>query len=494
MPRVTRWWRPIALCVLAACASDPGVRSQHADSVPPTTSAGPTSTDPAPITWPTGPPDNGASGADGADGVGDTLFPALGNPGLDVSHYTVELTYDAEGQVEGVVAIDLRLTEDRETITLDSLGPQVSAVTLAGRALPFSPEPPELLIDIPDSAAGTALELVVRYTVHPASASSGVGVEVGWIATPGGSYVLNEPDGAHTWLPCNDHPSDQATFTFRITVPEGTSAVANGALVERTASAGTATFVWEEQRPMATYLIQLLTGDYEIVEAAGPAGLPLVSAVLAADRPSAQPALDLIGEQIAFFTEVLGPYPLDRYGIAITDSVPGLAMETQERSMFSRDDVLGPFPPSDLFAHELAHQWFGNAVTPERWIDIWLNESFATYAAWMWMEHSEVATVEMMADLALDSRYPSATGRPTVDEMFGYNSYDGGAVVLHALRGEIGDDAFFALLRRWVADNNGTAQGTEDFIALAEEVAGRPLGEFFDAWLYAEVVPSSYPR
>ena len=473
-------WSLFALCVLVACAPDPGVRSRRVDPIG--------SVDP------TAPPTVPIAGVEGVEGVGDALFPDLGNPGLDVAHYDVALSYvPGSGLVAGVVTLDIVLTTARDTITLDSLGPTVSEVEVDGSAVPYEAQPPELLIDIPDSAAGDQLQVAVRYEVRPQSMASDTGISLGWFETPMGSYVLNEPEGARFWLPCNDHPSDKASYTFHITVPVGTVAVANGALTDRQVGLAEETFVWREERPMATYLVQVLTGDYVLVEGSGPHGLPLTSAVLDADRELAQPSLDLIGEQIAFFETQMGPYPLDRYGIAITDSYPGLAMETQERSMFSRDDVLGPYPPADLYAHELAHQWFGDAVTVEEWGDIWLNESFATYAAWLWMEH-EGASLDALAEGALATRYPGSTGHPSVSEMFGYNSYDGGAVVLHALRKEIGDEAFFTVLRRWVAENNGTARSTDDFIALAEDVAGESLTNFFATWLFATTLPTQFPR
>jgi aminopeptidase N len=220
--------------------------------------------------------------------------------------------------------------------------------------------------------------------------------------------------------------------------------------------------------------------------------------VLRADRQRVQPYLDSIDDQIDFFDDWFGPFPLDRYGIAITDSFSGLAMETQGRSLFSRDDLDGEagYLQEMLLSHELAHQWFGDAVTPLQWRDIWLNESFATYGQWMWLEHARLGRLEDEAEHSLDLRHSqrgNPTGLPDERDLFGFNSYDGGAVVLHALRRTIGDDGFFALLQRWVRDNNGTSRSTQDFIALAEEVSGLDLDQFFDDWLFARELPAEYP-
>jgi len=477
----------IVLCLLASCSGDAGVRSRKSES---SETAAPTTGQPS--TVPSSLPTPDGTG----DGVGDVLFPSLGNPGLDVVHYDVDLTYDpATDVVDGSVALDLLLTADRAAITLDANGPDVTAVDVDGTASEFRQDGAELRITLPEQGrSGDKLQVLVRYDLQPEPRPSAIGMSNGWFNTPGGSYVLNEPDGANTWLPCNDHPSDKASYTFTLTVPAGLTAVANGALADHRTEGLREVWVWEETRPMATYLIQLLTGDYEIVQSEGPRGVPLLSVVLRSDLAETQPVLDTMGPQIEFFEQYFGPYPLDRYGIAMTDSFGGLAMETQERSLFSRDDFVGVGVHQMLLSHELAHQWFGNAVTPARWQDIWLNESFATYGQWLWLDHIGEQSLEEAAQIALTSRFVGSTGEPSVPELFSFNTYDGGAVVLHALRLRLGDDAFFTMLQRWVAENNGTSRTTQQFIELAEDVAGGSLSEFFDTWLFAEQLPSQFPR
>lgn len=492
-----------AMAMLAACAGEgSGVRSLDASAtttvptVAPTTTAAPApSTTEPPVTSP--PTITPAPVADTGDGIGDAVFPDLGNPGVDVLDYLVEVSPDQTTDIlTGSVTLAIRFTEARSEFTLDSLGPQITAVTIDGDGVAFQADDPELRItpDEPIAAGGTHT-VTIDYTV--ALERDSMRFAPGWVPTAGGSYVLNEPDAARTWLPSNDHPSDKATWTFRITVPTGVTGVGNGRLVGTTAGPAGDTWEWREDDPMPTYLILLLTGDYEIIESATTSGLPLVSVVLRDDLAEMQPFLDTMAAQIEFFEPLFGQYPLERYGLAITDSVPGLAMETQGRSMFSRDDLAtlaGDFEQSVL-AHELAHQWFGDAVTPALWGDIWLNESFATYAEWLWVEHVGLATVADQAAFSLEYRQ-SGDGEPTgspTGELFVFNTYGGGAVVLHALRLTIGDEAFFELLTRWVAENDGASRTTGDFIALAEKVSSSDLGQLFDAWLYADIPPAEYP-
>ncbi len=501
----------LLLACLTACATAPGVVSTQARSnntatssttSPPTTEPSPTTESTVPVdTQPhdeTSTTDAGAAGRD-ENGIGDALFPSLGNPGIDVEHYDLALQYDPlRKEIAAKEHLDIAMTADRARFSLDSAGPVVSAVSVDGVPAVFEAASPELLITpVTPLTTGQHVAVDVDYTVSsPGPLPSAAGGAAGWFPTPGGSYVLNEPEGAHFWMPSDDHPSDQATFRFELTVPSGITAVANGALVDHTSTATTDTWIWQEDRPMAPYLIQLLTGDYEIVDGVGPNGLPLLSVVLRDDRSTMQVYLDTIDDQIDYFDDFFGPYPLDRYGIAITDSVPGLAMETMERSLFSRSDFsTGRLEHGQelLLSHELSHQWFGDAVSPARWKDVWLNESFATYAEWMWLDHIGLQPIEDSAGAGLAGRQHSPTAAPTADEMFGFNSYDGGAVVLHALRKTIGDDNFFALLKRWISDNNGQSRTTEDFVSLANQVSGQNLTEFFNSWLYADIVPATFP-
>lgn len=480
LPRRVAVGLVVALTV-AGC-SDVGVRVTNSDrESSPSTSMLPDTTVP---------PD----AASPSDGVGDLLFPDLGNPGIDVRRYDVRLDYDPVAEeIEGTVRVSLELTEPRRSITLDAVGLQVAAVEVDGEPAEFERDDPELRIELPRPVdVGREVVVDVRYSAGTSGTDSAVGLDVGWFETPDGSYVLNEPDGARHWMPCNDHPSDKATWTFDIQAPEELTVVANGELQ----SNGGGRWVWVEDEPMATYLTQVLVGDYELIEGATPDGLALLHAVQRGSKDDVQPYLDLTVQQVEFFEQWFGPYPLERYGLAITDSPSGLAMETQGRSLFSRDDLPGGNPlylQHLLLAHELAHQWFGNAVTPEVWQDIWLNESFATYAEWMWLEQAGFGTVADSASQALASRALGSPASPTADDLFGSNSYGGGAVTLHALRLVIGEEPFFELLRRWVQSNIGGSASTKDFIAMAEEVSGSSLTSFFADWLFADRPPTAFP-
>jgi len=170
-------------------------------------------------------------------------------------------------------------------------------------------------------------------------------------------------------------------------------------------------------------------------------------------------------------------------------------METQGMPLFSRTDLDGSsgYFQQLLLSHEMSHQWFGDAVSPAQWDDIWLNEGWATYAEWMWLDHEGLDTLDGLAQRALlqTAHGGGPVSRP--DDLFGNVTYDGGGTVLQALRLTIGDTAFFAGAKAWVADHMDSAASTDDFQATMEAASGRDLDDFFATWVHAPDRPETFP-
>lgn len=431
-------------------------------------------------------------------GRGDSRYPDLGNAGYDVEHYTLDLFFDpATDVLTGIATIVATATGDLDVFNLDLIGFEITNLLVDDRAVGFARVGRELTIDpgatIP---AGEGFSVTVEYTGTPAAVPSrALPFAIGWLAaTDGTRYVAAEPEGAAGWFPGNDHPSDKATYTFRVTVPDPLLAVANGVLAETITDIGATTRVYEMRQPMPTYLATVVIGELVVVDdaaATADAGVPIrnvLPPLLAAAPP---PELAEQGEMLAFLEGVFGPYPFDLYGIAVVPELPG-ALENSTLSLFG-DAVMSAGILDFVLVHELAHQWIGNHVTPADWGDIWLNEGFATYAEWLWLEHTDgpaaldqvtTATREQMVTAGLPP-----PGDPPAKDLFNASVYRWGALVLHVLRLEIGDEAFFATLRTYVDRFGGGTVRTADFIAAAEEASGRQLDALFDAWLYGDTVP-----
>ncbi len=467
--------------------------AESTSTVPPvTTTAPPTTMAPPPTDDPT------AVGGLGAAGIGDEYFPELGNPGYDVSHYTLDLEFDpASGQLVGQATIEAVATDTLTSVNLDFARLDVERVGVDGSPAQFG-EVREDLIVVPGApiAAGEAFLVTVDYSGVPgAVTSTAIPLGVGWLDSGTGQhYVVAEPDAAHTWFPGNDHPLDKATFTFRLTVPDGVTAAANGALIDELDAGDRTTWVWEMDRPMATYLATVVIGDFTIVRdqaASADAGIPIRHVLPGSTTVADWPGLERQGEMVAFLSELFGPYPFDRYGIAIVDGF-GAALENQTLSLFDTNLATSAFF-EDVLIHEVAHQWYGDSVSPAAWRDIWLNEGFASYAEWLWLER-EAGREELEAGIAAERALFASAGLPPPGDpppwdLFNASVYRVGAMTLHALRLTVGDEAFFETLRRYAADFRDANASTEDFVGLAEEISGIELDDLFDAWLYDPEVP-----
>jgi len=434
-------------------------------------------------------------------GIGDAYFPQLGNPGYDVEHYTLDLVFEPESaRLGAVVTIEATATTDLDTINLDFSNLAVSAVFVDGAPAGFTATNEELTIaPAAPLVAGVGFAIDVEYSGIPQSIdSAAIPFGVGWHSADGQHYVAAEPDAAHSWFPANDHPLDKATYTFRINVPEGVMAAANGTLVDRLTDPGRVIWVWELDSLMASYLATVVIGDFAIIEdatAGATAGVPIRHVLPAGTTVEDWPGLERQGEMVAFFAELFGPYPFENYGIAIVDGL-GAALENQTLSLFDTNVARSAYF-EDVLVHELAHQWFGNSVSLAMWSDIWLNEGFASYAEWLWIERQQGRDFMEREIAAERDRYDGAgltpPGVPPSFDLFNASVYRIGAMTLHALRLTVGDETFFEILRTYAADFADQSATTQEFIALAESVAGVGLDDLFEAWLIDPQVPS-FPR
>lgn len=483
--------------VSSAAAADPDPVDDPEPTEPPPPPSPPSSSSPAPAAT--------ASTAEPVEpsrstSVGDPRFPELGSADLDVRSYELIADYDpVDRTLDGSVRIELVLAMPTDRIALDSDGPDVEAVSIDDSPASFDTElaDGELLIDLGGVRdAGTDVVVAIDFrtiVVERFSFLDGAGL----FPTDDGIWSVNEPDGTSTWMPVNDHQTDKAAWIFDITVPSGSTAVLNGRLdIADEPSDGGARWRWVQDEPMAPYLITFLVGDYEVItDEPTDSGVELRHVALDDSVDALDVYLDVTDRQLVFFEELFGPYPFDRYGLALADSMSGLAMETQGLSLFSADDfngTLGEFHHR-LLAHELAHQWFGDAVSPGTWHDIWLNEGFATYAEWLWLEEIDRIEIDTIARRTLAMLPPFGWPLAEPEELFGTVSYEGGAVALHAIRLTIGDDAFFEALRTWVPRHLDSTATTEDLREFLEEVSGQDLTALFDEWVYAERIPMSFP-
>ena len=447
-------------------------------------------------------------GTPGAAGIGDRLFPQLGNGGYDARHYDLAFTYASsapEQDVAGKVTMSARATQSLSSFNLDFQGDSVSGVWVNGRRADWTLDGAELVITPRHSLReGKRFKVSVRFVSGPFAPVDDL--PFGWFTTVDGSVTAGQPDQAHTIYPVNDHPADMASYTIRFDVPEGVTAVANGELRWSSTRGGRSRSVYVMEEPMASELIQLAVGGLDVVERGYSRGVRLRDVVPSARAAALEPQLTGTPRHMDWLVERVGPYPFDSYGVLAADRDFGYALETQTLSLHPVFVFLPDYPEQfrePLMVHELAHQWFGDSVAPSEWSDLWLNEGHATWYEWLYGAEFFLAA---QPDYDFVPRVQTAYSHgdqwralygpvalPSSNELFDLfspNVYDGGAVVLYALRQLIGERAFAELERRWARQNAGRSVGTGDFIALASRVAGRDLGPFLRDWLYGTKTPA----
>ncbi len=435
--------------------------------------------------------------APGSAGIGDHLFPSLGNGGYEVDHYGLTLRYGGPDlqQVDGTAVIRARTRQALSRFDLDFAGDAVKSVSVNGHHADWRVNAGELVITPGRPlAAGRRLRMSVAYRSGPRRAVAGA-----WFLAPGGSVVAPQPNLAHRIFPANDHPSDKARYDFALDVPAGVTAVANGRLTGHHSHAGRTVWHYSDRRPMASELVQVAVGDLTVTRRKGPHGLPIRDVLPRARAAGVIPGLARTAAQIAWMEARVGPYPFEVYGVLAADVDFPFALESQTLSLFPVTFLAAPAEQREpTLVHELAHQWFGDSVSPRRWSDVWLNEGHATWYEYLyaqsqgWSDLNQIMRLVYAGSDGLRAE-DGPVARPNsgaIEDLFSDNVYAGGALVLYALREKVGGLVFQRIERAWVRDNAGGSAGTADFIALASRISGRRLGPFLHAWLYGKVTPA----
>jgi aminopeptidase N len=431
----------------------------------------------------------------GSAGLGDPYFPKAGNGGYDVSHYGLRVRYTPRSNhLSGQAKIAATATQSLSRFDLDFRHLHITGLQVNGTKARFKRDGQELKITARHGLRkGTKFNVRVRYRGHPRPVIDPDGAKDGWIPTDDGAFVASEPQGAPSWFPCNDYPTDKATYRIRVNVPKGKTAVANGALLDRTSNDDRTIFTWRESSPMATYLATVTTGEFKVTQSE----VNGISSYVAVDRREARAAAGPLSKMPAIlrlFGPRFGAYPFGTTG-AVVDHAPsvGYALETQTRPIYDTA------PNTMTVAHELAHQWFGDSVSLRRWRQIWLNEGFATWSQWLWQEHAGGKTLRKRFDGLMEVPADNTTfwdpppGNPGGPKnLFDGTIYVRGGMTLEALREEVGTSTFVRILRNWVRDHAYANAGTKQFIQLSEDTSGEDLGHFFNVWLFRNGKPTGW--
>lgn len=428
------------------------------------------------------------------------------NPNIDALNYafTIELS-DTTDLIVGELALDVRFVgAGVRAVRLDLIsasaaqggkGMRVSGVTMNGTAIPFTHASDVLLVPLATApVVNQRARLVVRYRGTPAT-----GLKIGNNKYGDRTFFSdNWPDKARHWLPTIDHPYDKATSEFIVTAPSHYQVVSNGLQVEISdVPGGRRRTHWKNSVPIAPWLYVLGAARFAVQRVGTFDGKAIETWVYAQDRNAgfadfSTPTKDVL----AYYTDYVGPFAYERLANIQSNSVSG-GMEAASAILYSESSVTGTGSVRwrNVVIHEIAHQWFGNAVTEADWDDVWLSEGFATYFTLLYIEHAygrdefvrglQSSRSTVMSFAAKNPAYTIIhKNLSRMEDVTSSHTYQKGSWTLHMLRGVIGSEAFQRGIRAYYARHfNGNAT-TADFRRAMEEASGQELGWFFEQWLY----------
>jgi aminopeptidase N len=429
--------------------------------------------------------------------------PAASTNAYDVRHYELFISFDLEKKIfAGTIEITARALAPMHDFTLHASDGTltIDSVKTNGRKLPFVHKNDLLSIRLLQEMTEQESLIVSIYyggisNFHGEYDSGGV-----YFSSSDHLATISEPNFARTWFPCNDTPSDKATATLHITVPESLMAVSNGILKSTTRQNGTATYTWETRYPVATYLVSVAAAPYKEYSdrytAVGGESMEIKYYAFPEDSQKALNDFSSTSKILGFFARTFCEYPFlnEKFGYAEVDG--DLTMENQTICSIQKNAITGNKDFESVIVHETAHQWWGDLITPLHWGDIWLSEGFATYAEALYRESAYSVDSYRKYIEWLMSAKPGDYAGSVVNysdtafwSLFSQRVYSKGALVLHMLRGVVGDSAFFTLMRNYLNDSRlryGNAT-TSDFITICEETYGGTLQWFFNEWLFTSV-------
>ncbi|HLE68569.1 MAG TPA: M1 family metallopeptidase [Vicinamibacteria bacterium] len=428
--------------------------------------------------------------------------------GLDALHYAFDLTLtDDSDVVEGRAVLDLQFLQDGvASVALDLVnvrdgkGMTVASVRWGDVPAEFEHQNDRLSVRLKSpSVAGERRDLTLQYGGTPAS-----GLRIG--ANHHGDRTFfsdNWPNRARHWLPTIDHPYDKATCELIVTAPSHYQVISNGLVVEETdLPSGKRRTHWKQSVPIATWLYVVGVARFAVDHYDEVDGRPLQSWVYSQDRDRGFRDFSYPTRQaLEFFTGSIGPYAYEKLANVQSASIGG-GMEAATAIFYGEDLVKGERDPRirDIIIHEIAHQWWGNAVTEADWDDVWLSEGFATYFTLLFREHAYgrddfVRGLEDARRKVLEFHQKEPGYRivhenlDDMEKVTTLQTYQKGAWVLHMLRAVMGDEAFWRGIRAYYAEFSSRNATTDDFRRAMEEASGRDLARFFRQWLYRGGLP-----
>jgi len=428
------------------------------------------------------------------------------NTAIDVLHYEFRIgVTDLNDSISGAALITLAFKERSSQVSLDLYGPDGNGKGMTVRKVV------EHATALDFTQVNNRVEIKLN---RVAAAGDQTTIEIIYAGVPDDGLIIsknkyghrtffadNWPNRAHHWIPCKDHLSDKATVDFIVTAPDHYQVISNGLKEEETELANHMRLThWKEGIPLATKLMVIGLADFAVNYPGTVNGIPLSSWVYPEDREPGFYDYAQAGKILSWYSSMIGPYSYEKLANVQSRTIFG-GMENASAIFYDENTINGKRTNESLLAHEIAHQWFGDAATETDWPHLWLSEGFATEMTHLYLEHTygrDTLVSGLKADRSSVIAFTKRNKKPVVDTtessnlmaLLNANSYQKGGWVLQMLREELGDSIFWKGIRQYYASYRGRNASTRDLQHVLETVSGRSLATFFTQWLYTAENPN----
>ena len=422
---------------------------------------------------------------------------------FDLQNLKLELSFDLPARkIVGTATLRMApLAGDLREMTLDSAALDIESVTVSGRKLAYQTAGDKLIVTLDRQyAAGAPIDFVIHYSAQPKRGLFFVFPDKFHPDRPKQIWANGDTAGGNNryWFPCYDFPNDKTTTEMLVTVPTGWQVLSNGKLAGVDAHN---TFHWVQDKPMSTYLISLVAGEFD--KGQDKWVVPVEYYVPRGRGGDIPRTFGRTVDMLQFFSDNIAPYPWAKYAQSMVDTFGG-GMENTSATTEGASAILDARDFEDrkaatdsLIAHEMAHQWFGDLVTCADWRHTWLNEGFATYFEALWEEHAYGRDVFDWKEMQAARGYDFGTSESGVcrakDDTQGNGAYsliyNKGGWTLQMLRGQLGDALFWKAIRHYAQKFSYQTATTNDFVEAVSEATGRDVEWLFDQYVYRPGYP-----
>lgn len=418
---------------------------------------------------------------------------------IDVINYVIDLKIsDMSKEISAKTEIVFKTINDLQELKLNMKGMKIHSCTMDNREIAFSHLDGIITIQFTSILhSNSNHSLIVEYSGTPTS-----GLFIGKNKYRNFSaFSDNWANYASYWFPSIDHPSDKASATFNITVPDKYEVICNGDQINKAAQNNSEVkYTFQINEPIPTYCMVVGVCDFAITETKTASGIPIYYYTYPEDSLQAVNGFKRVTDMVSFYEETIGQFPYSRLSLVESSTIFG-GMENSSAIFFTEKSpsFTGERDNEETVAHEIAHQWFGDAVTMSDWSEIWLSEGFATYFTALYFEarEGEIRFNSIMNEYMKSYKQNSKSKIPVIyngyknlSEMLNVETYQKGAFFLHTLRRQIGDKNFFKSIQEYYKNFIHTNANTNEFKSVVEKVSGKDLDELFYKWLYQPGLPN----